>query len=208
MAAEERGRYTLLDQGLDLGMGSWDDARLAAIAADERAHFRTRAMCAAVLADRDAARHGERAVVDAVVARARYGDALGTITRLAQVYDGGPTLADLDRRGDGASPGAGGVTQGGADGGGPADDGVPSREPTPREEALASLDDARRAYERFVESWEEVGRYLRRTDTWLAHRVEAYPGWHGSRDQGAGQSMTEWMDEVRRALEDEGESLD
>lgn len=68
--------------------------------------------------------------------------------------------------------------------------------------ALDSLEVAREAYERFQEAWHEVGRITRHLDDWQWHRVEAYPGWDGRRDVGAGVDMEGWMTEVQERLDD------
>jgi hypothetical protein len=64
------------------------------------------------------------------------------------------------------------------------------------EELREALDAAQEAYVAFTEAWGDVGRIVRRKNHWLYDRVDAYPGWLGERDVGAGKSMQEWMDEV------------
>lgn len=73
----------------------------------------------------------------------------------------------------------------------------------PREDALialAELEEAREAFAEFREHWQAVGRAMRSLDNWRWHRVEAYPGWDGLRDVGAGQDLEGWMTEVEEAL--------
>lgn len=57
------------------------------------------------------------------------------------------------------------------------------------ETALDQLGVAREAYERFQEAWGEVGRLARGLNEMTWHRVDAYPGWSGTRDVGAGTDM-------------------
>lgn len=68
--------------------------------------------------------------------------------------------------------------------------------------ALLELQAARDAFHEFVEHWSTAGRLVRRVRPWLYERVDAYPGWDGLRDVGAGRSIEEWMDEVSEAMED------
>lgn len=63
-------------------------------------------------------------------------------------------------------------------------------------EATEALDEARAAYEQFQEHLAELGRQVRRIDPHQHARFDAYPGWTGNRDVGAGQGMMEWLDEV------------
>lgn len=72
-----------------------------------------------------------------------------------------------------------------------------------RDELLGTLDAARESFQHFVEHWSRLGRLIRPHSEWLWHRVEAYPGWHVTRDQGSSQSMAEWMDEVEKFIEEE-----
>ena len=76
--------------------------------------------------------------------------------------------------------------------------------------ALDSLAEAREAYDTFIAAWQNVGQDVRHINDWLYHRVDAYPGWNGSRDVGAGKGMTDWMTEVEESLIDErdGETED
>jgi hypothetical protein len=70
------------------------------------------------------------------------------------------------------------------------------------ERALAHLDEAKEAYLEFQRAWAEVGQDVRLLNLFQWDRVDAYPGWDGTRDVGAGRSMPEWMEEVERALVD------
>jgi hypothetical protein len=66
--------------------------------------------------------------------------------------------------------------------------------------ATALLDEAAEAWERFRESWGALGREMRSIDPFLYDRIDAYPGWDGSRDVGGGSSLQDWMDEVAERL--------
>ena len=71
---------------------------------------------------------------------------------------------------------------------------------TEAERALALLDEAREAYDAFKTTWSEVGRAMRSLNRFEYERVDAYPGWQGTRDAGAGTSLEGWMDEVEESL--------
>lgn len=70
------------------------------------------------------------------------------------------------------------------------------------EAAIVELQAARDAFREFVEHWSAAGRLVRRVRPWLYERVDAYPGWDGLRDVGAGRDIESWMDEVDEAMED------
>lgn len=75
-------------------------------------------------------------------------------------------------------------------------------------EAVAALDEAIEAYERFQEAMRELDRFIYRIDPFLHSRVEAYPGWYGTRDMGGGQDMMEWLEEIGRRLGVGGEAIE
>lgn len=68
------------------------------------------------------------------------------------------------------------------------------------DQAQRLLQEAREHYQAFQEALQGVGWIIQDIDEWLYHRVDAYPGWHGTRDAGAGQDMLGWMDEIDRYL--------
>ena len=74
-------------------------------------------------------------------------------------------------------------------------------------EATEAYDEAQEAWERFTDAMGTLGRSMRRIDPWLYERVDAYPGWDGHRDVGAGQDMSEWLEEIGKrigAVDEEG----
>lgn len=71
------------------------------------------------------------------------------------------------------------------------------------QDALDTLEEAKEAYEKFQEAWRQVGSAVRRIDDLQWNRVDAYPGWNGTRDVGAGVDMAGWMAEVEETLQDE-----
>jgi len=73
------------------------------------------------------------------------------------------------------------------------------------EMARAHLEEAREHYEAFQDAMRTLGREVRRLDEWQWHRVDAYPGWEGARDVGAGVDMTGWLDEIERFLDGQEE---
>ena len=62
--------------------------------------------------------------------------------------------------------------------------------------ALELLGEASEAYEEFAAKWGRVGALVREMNEWQYQRVDAYPGWEGTRDVGAGMDMEAWMQEV------------
>jgi hypothetical protein len=74
------------------------------------------------------------------------------------------------------------------------------------EMARAHLDEAREHYEAFCEAMRALGREVRRLDEWQYQRVDAYPGWEGTRDVGAGVDMSGWLDEVEQFLDGQDEA--
>jgi hypothetical protein len=68
------------------------------------------------------------------------------------------------------------------------------------------LDAAREHYEASQEAMQALGREVRRLDEWQWQRVDAYPGWEGARDVGAGASMNGWLDEIERFLDGKDEA--
>lgn len=75
-------------------------------------------------------------------------------------------------------------------------------------EALELLNEAREAYEEFAAKWSAVGESVRRLNDWQYQRVDAYPGWSGTRDVGAGVDMFGWMEEVEHFLDNGGRTED
>ena len=73
------------------------------------------------------------------------------------------------------------------------------------ETARAHLDEAREHYEAFCESMRALAREVRRLDEWQYQRVDAHPGWEGTRDVGAGVDMTGWLDEIEAFLDGQDE---
>ena len=69
------------------------------------------------------------------------------------------------------------------------------------EMARAHLEAAREHYEAFCEAMHALGLEVRRLDEWQWQRVDAYPGWEGSRDVGGGVDMSGWLDEIERFLD-------
>jgi hypothetical protein len=67
--------------------------------------------------------------------------------------------------------------------------------------ARAHLEEAREHYEAFCDAMRALGREVRRLDEWQYQRVDAYPGWAGTRDVGAGVDMAGWLDEIERFLD-------
>jgi len=76
------------------------------------------------------------------------------------------------------------------------------------EMARAHLEEAREHYEMFQESMRALGREVRRLDEWQYQRVDAYPGWEGTRDVGAGVDMAGWLDEIEAFLDGQDEGSD
>ncbi|MFO7533902.1 MAG: hypothetical protein R6W93_15710 [Candidatus Limnocylindrales bacterium] len=72
------------------------------------------------------------------------------------------------------------------------------------ETARTHLDEAREHYEAFQESMRALGEEVRHLDEWQWQRVDAYPGWHGTRDVGGGQDMAGWLDEIEAFLDGQG----
>lgn len=70
--------------------------------------------------------------------------------------------------------------------------------------ALEAIQDARSAYKAFQDAWHDVSDIVFKENRLLWHRVDAYPGWNGTRDMGAGKDMLSWMDEVEESLIDAG----
>lgn len=68
--------------------------------------------------------------------------------------------------------------------------------------AKADIELAREAYQAFQEAWANVGRTVKPLDLQTWYRVDAYPGWNGTRDVGAGTNMLGWMEEVEATLQD------
>ena len=66
--------------------------------------------------------------------------------------------------------------------------------------ATEALDEATAAYEQFQQAMRTLGEQVRGIDPWLWGRVEAYPGWDGMRDVGAGQDMPGWLQEIADRL--------
>ena len=64
-----------------------------------------------------------------------------------------------------------------------------------REQIVQRAEAALGAWEQFVAEWKALGEVIRRADPHLWRRVDAYPGWDGLRDVGAGQSFPEWIAE-------------
>jgi hypothetical protein len=50
-----------------------------------------------------------------------------------------------------------------------------------------------------------LGREVRRLDPWQYERVDAYPGWNGSRDVGGGQDVAGWLNEIEAFLDGQDE---
>jgi len=73
-------------------------------------------------------------------------------------------------------------------------------------EAIDLVNEARGAYQQFQAAWQGVGVKVRNLNEWQYHRVDAYPGWNGTRDVGAGKAMEQWMDEVEESLYDIAQS--
>ena len=71
-----------------------------------------------------------------------------------------------------------------------------SEESGPAALALELLGEASEAYEEFAAKWGRVGALVREMNEWQYQRVDAYPGWEGTRDVGAGMDMEAWMQEV------------
>ena len=69
------------------------------------------------------------------------------------------------------------------------------------EMARAHLEEAREHYQAFCASMSALGHEVRQLDEWQWQRVDAYPGWEGTRDVGAGVDMTGWLDEIERFLD-------
>ena len=69
------------------------------------------------------------------------------------------------------------------------------------EMARAHLEEAREHYQAFQEAMSALGHEVRQLDAWQWQRVDAYPGWEGTRDVGAGVDMTGWLHEVERFLD-------
>ena len=76
------------------------------------------------------------------------------------------------------------------------------------ETAREHLAEAREHYEAFQESMRALGREVRQLDEWQWQRVDAYPGWDGTRDVGAGVDMVGWLDEIERFLDGQDEEDD
>ena len=72
--------------------------------------------------------------------------------------------------------------------------------------ARAHLEEAREHYEAFCESMRALGREVRKLDEWKYQRVDAYPGWEGSRDVGGGVDMAGGLDEMEAFLEGRDEA--
>jgi hypothetical protein len=73
------------------------------------------------------------------------------------------------------------------------------------ETAREHLDEAREHYEAFQEAMRALGREVRRLDEWQWDRVDAYPGWEGTRDVGGGVDMAGWLDEIEAFLDGQDE---
>lgn len=71
------------------------------------------------------------------------------------------------------------------------------------EQARKFLDEAREAYETFQDAMRGLGYIVRDLDEWQYQRVDAYPGWTGSRDVGGGTDMMGWLDEIASFLDDQ-----
>lgn len=52
-----------------------------------------------------------------------------------------------------------------------------------------------------------LGRDVRKLDSWMYERVDAYPSWNGSRDVGGGREMPEWLDEIEEFADAQREAL-
>lgn len=76
------------------------------------------------------------------------------------------------------------------------------------EQARAHLEQAREHYEAFCESMQALGHEVRRLDEWQYQRVDAYPGWDGTRDVGAGVDMAGRLDEIERFLDGQDEGAE
>jgi hypothetical protein len=76
------------------------------------------------------------------------------------------------------------------------------------EMARAHLDEAREHYEAFCEAMRALGREVRALDEWQWQRVDAYPGWDGSRDVGGGIDMLGWLAEIATFLDGQDDALD
>ena len=74
------------------------------------------------------------------------------------------------------------------------------------ETARDLLEESREHYEAFCDAMRALGREVRRLDEWQYQRVDAYPGWEGTRDVGAGVDMTGWLDEIERFLDGQDET--
>jgi hypothetical protein len=74
--------------------------------------------------------------------------------------------------------------------------------------AREHLEQAREHYEAFQEAMRALGREVRRLDEWQYQRVDAYPGWNGTRDVGAGVAMSGWLDEIERFLDGQDEDAE
>ena len=73
------------------------------------------------------------------------------------------------------------------------------------EAARTHLDEAREHYGAFQEAMRALGREVRKLDEWQYQRVDAYPGWNGSRDVGGGVDMSGWLDEIEAFLDGQAE---
>ena len=74
--------------------------------------------------------------------------------------------------------------------------------------AHAHLEEARDHYEAFQGAMRDLGDEVRRLDEWQYQRVDAYPGWEGTRDVGAGVDMAGWLDEIEQFLDGQDEEVE
>ena len=74
--------------------------------------------------------------------------------------------------------------------------------------AVEALDATSAAYEAFQEALASLGQALHDEDPSMWARFDAYPGWDGTRDVGAGQDMLGWLREVSDSLGASGEEDD
>lgn len=73
------------------------------------------------------------------------------------------------------------------------------------EDASEKIEEAIAAYYEFQDRMRECGvlvRSLGDRGRFLYDRVDAYPGWSGTRDAGAGVDMMGWLTEIEETLAD------
>lgn len=73
------------------------------------------------------------------------------------------------------------------------------------ETARVHLGEAREYYLAFCDAMRALGREVRTLDEWQWQRVDAYPGWEGTRDVGGGVDMGGWLDEIEAFLDGQDE---